>query len=66
MALTHTRTHTYFWGAEDLAPLREEVEKLAEDWNQRREYVPMELVERGDHRVAILRAAVALAGEQAD
>ncbi len=66
MALSATRTHTHFFGEDDLTGLNAEIKTLSEDWDSRREHVPEELRCAGDARLSLLRAAAMLLRERAD
>jgi hypothetical protein len=61
-----TRTHTHFFGEEDLAAIKAEFDKLDLDWSSRSPHVPPELRDRGNDRVHNLRIAIDLLGEVAD
>jgi hypothetical protein len=66
MSLTSTRTHTHFFGDDDLAGLDREIAALSTDWVDRREHVSPELRTAGDVRVTLLHNAAALLRERAD
>lgn len=64
--MRYTRTHTYFWNEEDLAPLRKEAARLMDDWAKRAPYVDEETRVRGDVRCSALLTAITLCAEPAD
>lgn len=64
-----TRTHTYFWSTEDLAPLLEEAKKLRQDYEERifdNRFMPSEIRLAAADRIDNLDIAIRLLGDQAD
>lgn len=60
---TYTRTHTRFFSEADLAPIREAIAALAEEWSERRPFVGAETRHAADLRLEQLNIAAQLAGE---
>jgi hypothetical protein len=61
--VTFTRTHTHYWGEEQIEPLRTAYDAIAEDFDKRRPYITDEAEAAGDMRLDALRSAIALAAE---
>lgn len=64
-----TRTHTHFWGADDLEPLLTEARKLRTDYEDRiatNNFLPSELKVAAKDRIDNLDIAIRLLGDKAD
>jgi hypothetical protein len=64
-----TRTHTYFWSGDALAPLLEEAAKLRADYDHRiadNPYMPGEMKAAAKDRIDNLDIAIRLMGDKAD
>lgn len=60
------RTHTHFFGEEDLEPLLAEAKKLRDDWTERSAYMDSELRIAAEDRLRNLDIAIRLLGDRAD
>lgn len=61
-----TRTHVHYFGEDELAPLLLAAAELRSDWLDRAPHVPEPIRARGELRLDVLDAALALLGEPAD
>ena len=64
MGVRSTYTYTYYFGNEDLEPLRELHRALEQDWNKRREFIPTTVAMAGDTRLDLLKHAIELLGDR--
>ena len=64
--MAHTRTHTHYFGDEDLETIREEFKKLHVDAASRAPYIGEPLRQQMMARIDNLRIAIDLLGEAAD
>lgn len=60
------RTHTHFFGEDDIAPLLTEAQRLREDWADRSKFLPTDLRIAGEDRLRNLDIAIRLLGDRAD
>ena len=58
-----TRTHTVYWGDDQLDPLRKAYDQVAEHFDERRPYITDEAEAAGDARLDALRSAIAMMAE---
>jgi hypothetical protein len=64
-----TRTHTYFWGEDELAPLLAEAKKLRDNYEWRiatNQYIDSDLKAAAKDRIDNLDIAIRLMGDRAD
>jgi hypothetical protein len=61
--LTHTHTHTRYFGDDDISKLRQAAIAMAEDWEDRLPHIDAETGARGVARLQALRAAIELCDE---
>lgn len=64
-----THTHTYFWSDDQLKILKEEAQKLREDYAHRildNSFMPIELRQAAKDRIDLLDIAITFMGDKAD
>lgn len=58
-----TRTHTCYFGEEQIGPLVALLDELEADWQHRRPHISHEVAHAGDARLALARHALGLLAE---
>lgn len=62
---TTTRTHTNYFGGDDIEELRVVAAKIREDWESRKPYIDSDTAHGGDVRLSALECAIELAADPA-
>lgn len=63
MGIRTTRTHTNYFGGDDIEELRAVAARIREDWEGRKPYIDADTAHGGDVRLAALECAIELAAD---